>query len=83
MIHVREILLCLFGCAGTKTFVILDLPSVMIICRCLPALKLWQTEESSLFTPFASLTRSRKVRIKLIPDIVITVMYVILENSMS
>ena len=49
-VHVGEILLGFFAGAGSKTFVVLDTPGLVVICLCLPTLKLRQAEERNLLS---------------------------------
>lgn len=59
-LHVREVLLCLFGRARSETFVVLDPPSVVVLSGCLPSLKLWKTEKGNLFSAFGCLKTRKK-----------------------
>jgi hypothetical protein len=58
-VHVREVLLCFLGCARPKTFVVLDLPSVVVLGGSLPSLKLWKTEKGNLLSALGSLNTGK------------------------
>ena len=64
-LHVREVFLCLFGCACTQTFVIFYLPCLRMICLSLPLLKLRKTEKREFLATFADLSY-RHIKSKLL-----------------